>query len=168
MEKWAHRSATTKESIDIIKEEVAYEVKAGYAEVISGDKLFQTRPSNLKVSPLTVVPQRNRRGRIILDLAFAAGKGKTGRGRKQSREDEVILQEYANDSKVRRAPQAPVKELCYVLPRLLNFMSSVSAEEHIHFPRWTWSTVIGAWSLNRKCVGILLTSCHPDSGNRSS
>jgi hypothetical protein len=57
VEKWAHRAATTKESIDIIKEEVAYEVKAGYAEVISGDKLFQTRPSNLKVSPLTVVPQ---------------------------------------------------------------------------------------------------------------
>ena len=113
MEKWAHRSATTKESIDIIKEEVAYEVKAGYAEVISGDKLFQTRPSNLKVSPLTVVPQRNRRGRIILDLAFAARKGKTGRGRKQSREDEVIWQEYANDAKVRLAPQAPVKELCY-------------------------------------------------------
>jgi hypothetical protein len=144
----------TKESIDLIKEDVAYEVEAAYAEVILGDKLLQTCPSNLKVSPLTGVPRRNRRGRIILDLAFAARKGKTGRGRKQSREDEVILQEYANDSKVRLAPQAPVKELCYVLPRLLDFMSSVSAEEHIHFPRWTWSTVIGAWSLNRKRVGI--------------
>jgi hypothetical protein len=64
VEKGTHKSATTEESIDLIKEDVAYQVKAGHAEVILGDKLLQKRPSNLKVSPLTVVPQRNQRGRI--------------------------------------------------------------------------------------------------------
>jgi hypothetical protein len=135
VEKGAHKSATTAESIDLIETDVAYQVKAGYAEVILWDKLLEIRPPNLKVSPLAVIPQRNRRGRMILDLSFAVRKGKTGRGRKRSRKDEVILQESVNDSTARLAPGAPVKELGNVLPRLLDFMNSVPAEEHIYFSK---------------------------------
>jgi hypothetical protein len=35
------------------------------------------RPKNLKVSPLAMVPQRNQRGRMLLDLSFAVQCGKT-------------------------------------------------------------------------------------------
>jgi hypothetical protein len=75
VEKGAHKSATTDDSIALIAEDVAYQVKAGYAEIVSWDDLCKIRPKNLKVSPLAVVPQRDRRGRMILDLSFAVRRG---------------------------------------------------------------------------------------------
>jgi hypothetical protein len=135
VEKGAHKSATTQESIALIEEDVAYQVKAGYARIIRWEELQRIRPKNLKVSPIAVVPQRDRRGRMILDLSFAVRKGKAGRGRKRGRMDDIILQESVNDSTVKLAPDLPVKELGNVLPRLLHFMNSVPAEEHIHFSK---------------------------------
>ena len=76
VDKGAHSSATTDESLALIEEDVAYQVKAGYARIISWEDLQRLRPRNLKVSPLAVVPQRNRRGRMILDLAFAVRRGR--------------------------------------------------------------------------------------------
>jgi hypothetical protein len=134
VEKGAHKSATTAESIELIAEDVEYQVKAGYAQIITWTDLCRLRPTNLKVSPLAVVPQRNRRGRMILDLSFAVRRGRN-RGRKRSRENEEILQASVNDTTVRLAPEAPVKELGNVLPRLLDFMATVPAEEHIHFSK---------------------------------
>jgi hypothetical protein len=109
VDKGAHKLATTDESIALIAEDVAYQVKAGYAEIVSWDELCKTRPINLKVSPLAMVPQRDRRGRLILDLSFAVQRGQQQRGRKRSREDKVILQASVNDTAVRLAPKAPVK-----------------------------------------------------------
>jgi hypothetical protein len=135
VEKGAHKSATTDESIALIAEDVAYQVKAGYAEIVSWEELCKRRPKNLKVSPLAVVPQRDRRGRMILDLSFAVRRGRGQRGRKRSREDKEILQASVNDTAVRLAPEGPVKELGNVLPRILDFMASVPAGEHIHFSK---------------------------------
>jgi hypothetical protein len=47
----------------------------------------------------------------------------------------VILQASVNDTTVKLAPEAPVKELGNVLPRMLDFMASVPIEEHIHFSK---------------------------------
>jgi hypothetical protein len=71
---------------------------------------------------------------MLLDLLFAVRRGRT-RGRKRSREDEVILQALVNDTTVRLAPEEPVKELGNVLPRILDFMAAVPAEEHINFSK---------------------------------
>jgi hypothetical protein len=94
VEQGAHKSATSEESIKLVQEDVAYPVKAGYAEVIAWRDHQKLRPKQLKISPLAVVPQRNRRGRMILDLLFAARarrttgrgpgpRGKTNRGQKR-------------------------------------------------------------------------------------
>jgi hypothetical protein len=73
---------------------------------------------------------------MILDLSFAVRRGqRCRRGRKRTLRDDVILQPSVNDTTVRLAPEAPVKELGNVLPRLLDFMASVPAEEHIHFSK---------------------------------
>jgi len=136
IEQGPHKSATSAESIALVKEDVAYQVKAGYAEVIPWEELRKLRPKHLKISPLAVVPQRNRRGRMILDLSFAVRRQRRGqeRGRKRTHEDD-ILQESVNDTTVRQAPDIPVKELGNVLPRLLDFMATVPKEEHIHFSK---------------------------------
>jgi hypothetical protein len=146
VEKGAHKSATSDESIALVQEDVAYQLKAGYAEIIAWKDLQKLRPKQLKISPLAVVPQRNRRGRMILDLSFAvrarrthrkdAKRGQTKKGRKRSkRGDDDIIQASVNDTTTRLAPEGPVKELGNVLPRLLDFMATVPPEEHIHFSK---------------------------------
>ena len=129
----AHRSATSPESSALVKEDVAYQVQAGYAEIVRWEDLRQLRPKNLKVSPLAGVPQRNQRGRMILDLSFAVRR-QTHRGQRRKRNiDGDILQASVNDTTVKKAPDGPVKELGNVLPRVLDFMAAVPEEEHIYF-----------------------------------
>lgn len=129
-----HKSALSKESIELVEEDVAYQVKAGYAEVVEWEELRRTRPPKLKISPLAVIPQANRRGRMILDLSFPVIRQTQGKGRKR-RQDQEILQKSVNDSTVRMAPEAPVKELGNVLGRLFHFMAEVPEEEEIVFSK---------------------------------
>jgi hypothetical protein len=115
-----HKSALTPEAMALIEEDVAYQVRAGYAQIVEWDWLKKNMPSQLKVSPLAVVPQQNRRGRMILDLAFPVlRQPKEGKGRKRRRTPNDVLKESVNDSTVRMAPEGPVKELGNVLKRLL-------------------------------------------------
>ena len=65
-----HKSPLTPEAMQLIEEDVAYQVRAGYAQIVEWAWLKDNMPSQLKVSPLAVVPQQNRRGRMILDLSF--------------------------------------------------------------------------------------------------
>jgi hypothetical protein len=128
--KGAHKSATSAESIALIIEDVTYQVKAGYAEVSTWEELRRSCPWYLKVSPLAVVPQQNSRGRMILDLLFAVRQGQRSRGHSQLPAGMDVLQASVNDTTMRLAPEAPVKELGNVLPRLLNFMATVHTDEH--------------------------------------
>jgi hypothetical protein len=100
------------ESIALIAEDVDYQVKAKYAA-----DLCQLRPKNLKVSPLAVVPQRDRRGRMILDLSFTVQRQSRQRGSKRMRHDEPIMQASLNGTTVHLAPEGPVKELGNVLQK---------------------------------------------------
>jgi hypothetical protein len=46
VQKWAHKSATTDESIALIAEDVnQHQVQAGYAEIVSWDELYRLRPT---------------------------------------------------------------------------------------------------------------------------
>jgi hypothetical protein len=64
-----HRSALTDEAIELFAEDLAYQVKAGFSEIVLATDLMANPPANLKVSPSAAVPQANRRPRIILDLS---------------------------------------------------------------------------------------------------
>jgi hypothetical protein len=117
-----HQSAMTPESLELIQEDIAYQVRAGYAEVVEWSWLRENLPAQLNISPLAVVPQANRRGRMILDLSFPVlrqTQKKPGQKRKREREARDILQASVNDTTIRLAPEAPVKELGNVLKRLL-------------------------------------------------
>jgi hypothetical protein len=65
-----HVSALTPENVALVWEEVIYQAEAGFVKLVSEEALFTVdAPTNLKISRLTVVPQRNRRGRLILNLS---------------------------------------------------------------------------------------------------
>jgi hypothetical protein len=132
-----HQLALTPESLELIEEDVAYQVRASYAEVVNWTWLKDNLPAKLKISPSAVVPQANRRGHMILDLSFPVLRQNRQRGRKQQRGCEAhdILKESVNDTTVHLAPDAPVKELGNVLKRLLRFMQEMPTEEHIQLSK---------------------------------
>ena len=65
-----HPTAQTPDSIALFQDDIEYQIKAGFCRVFLWDDIVKMRPANLKISPVAVVPQANRRGRIILDLSF--------------------------------------------------------------------------------------------------
>jgi hypothetical protein len=129
--KGPHTSARTPEAIRLISEDVAYQVNAGFSRIITWESIKDNPPAKLKVSPLAVVPQLNRRGRLILDLSFPVHCA----GKKGSRTLGPVVQASVNDTSAPLAPSWPVNELGKVLLRLLDFMRQVPAHESIQFAK---------------------------------
>ena len=100
--------------------------------------LQKLRPKNLKISPVAVVPQVGRRGRIILDLSFPVYQ-------KDENGVATITQQSVNDTTVLAGPKVPVKETGKVLPRSLQYMKEVPPAQWILFSKLDISD--GFWRL---------------------
>lgn len=70
IERGPHQSAATPEAVELFQEDIKYQVDAGFARIVDWDSIKDNPPPQLKISPVAVVPQTNRRDRIILDLSF--------------------------------------------------------------------------------------------------
>jgi hypothetical protein len=136
VERGPHTSALTPEARVLIEEEMHYQIQAGFSEMVTWDSMRGSHPANLKVSPLAVIPQVGRRGRLLLDLSFAVQAERPGS--KRGRRNWVPpppLAPSVNSTTIQQSPDYPVKELGRVLPRLLAFMNSVPPEETIMFAK---------------------------------
>ena len=133
----AHPSAQTPDSIALFADDIAYQQRAGFCQVFTWEELKRIRPARLKISPVAVVPQVGRRGRIILDLSFPVYQMNEG--------VVTVVQESVNDTTARTAPTVPVKEIGKVLQRLLHYMRDTPAGLHILFSKLDISD--GFWRL---------------------
>ena len=111
VERGPHPSAITRESIALFVDNIGYQERAGFCKVVTCDELVKTRPPQLKISPVAVMPQTDRQGRIILDLSFPVYQEFNG--------DVVITQASVNKTTNSTAPTIPVKEIGKVLSQLL-------------------------------------------------
>jgi hypothetical protein len=132
-----HPTASTPAAIALFEEDIAYQVKAGFCKVMLWEDIKRLRPINLKISPVAVVPQGGRRGRIILDLSFPVYQDVNG--------VVTATQASVNDTTALRAPSVPVKEIGRVFPRLLHYMRDTPAGLHILFSKLDISD--GFWRL---------------------
>ena len=123
-----HTSALTPEAIRLITEDVMYQVDAGFSRIVLWEDLKENMPPNLKVSPLAVVPQTGRRGRLILDLSF-------GVRRSHGPDKGKIIQPSVNETTQKLSPQQPLDELGSVLPRIFDFMAKTPLEDDIMFSK---------------------------------
>jgi hypothetical protein len=65
-----HVSALTPENVVLVWDKVIYQMDASFVKLVSKAELFAGGGlRNIKVSRLAVVPQKNRRGRLILNLS---------------------------------------------------------------------------------------------------
>ncbi len=119
--------ARTPDSVALIQEDIKYQIKTGFCCVLLWDDIVKMRPTNLKISPVAVVPQVNQRGRIILDLSFPVYQDLDG--------VITITQKSVNESTVLQAPSQSVKEIGKVLPRLLQYMHDTPPGLHILFSK---------------------------------
>ena len=136
IERGPHTSALTPEARDLIDEEMKYQIQAGFSEMVLWRTIQHAYPTNLKVSPLAVIPQVGRRGRLLLDLSFPsqAARPASKRGRR-TWVAPPPLAPSVNSTTIQQSPDYPVKELGRVLPRLLAFMYCVPREETIMFAK---------------------------------
>jgi hypothetical protein len=105
-----HVSALTVDNITLVWEDVKYQAEAGFVSIVSEENLFN-HPihSDIKISQLAVVPQRNRRGRLILNLS--AGVELPALRAPGARRKTKRLQLSVNETTVPAIDQAPVKRL---------------------------------------------------------
>ena len=64
-----HVSALTESGAALLWEDIQYQVDAGFVRILTEQELRDERSPELKVSRVAVVPQENRRDRIILNLS---------------------------------------------------------------------------------------------------
>ena len=64
-----HVSALTESGAKLLWEDIQYQVDAGFVRILTEQQLRDERSPKLKVSRVAVVPQENRRDRIILNLS---------------------------------------------------------------------------------------------------
>ena len=130
LERGPHPSAATPESIMLFSENIQYQVQAGFSQVVLASDLLKNPPKQLKISPVAVVPQPNRRGRIILDLSFPV-KRQTRRAlsqdlrrlSKKQRRRVNNLAPAVNNATNTTAPLAPVKLIGKALNELFEFIA---------------------------------------------
>jgi hypothetical protein len=132
-----HPTACTPAAVAVFQDDIAYQVEAGFCKVLLWEDIKRLRPPNLKISPVALVPQVGRRGRIILDLSFPVYQEVNG--------IVTVTQESVNSTTVLSAPSIPVKEIGKVLPRLLQYMRDTPPGLHILFCKLDISD--GFWRL---------------------
>jgi hypothetical protein len=99
MHQGPHKSALTPEAMALVKEDVAYQVQARYAQVVEWDWLKE----NLRGSPATEPPWLHDTGSVLFGVV-AAQKGKR---RKRKRNKDDVIQESVNDMTAQMAPEVP-------------------------------------------------------------
>ncbi len=129
-------SALLPDARHLIMEEVDYQVAAGFSQIFPWADVQKLCPSQLKMSPLAVIPQVGRRGRLLSDLSFAV-HAPQGKGKRAccSYTTATPLAPSVNDTTKKLSPDYPIKELGRVLLWLLWFMAKVPAEETIMFAK---------------------------------
>jgi hypothetical protein len=116
-----HRSAIKPDGIALVHEDIQYQGDAGFCKVMTWQEIQRLRPKNLKILPIAVVPQRDRRGRIILDLSFPVYP--------EDKKHKEPIQAGVNETTAKLAPQGPVRKIGQVFRRLLNLISEAEAGE---------------------------------------
>jgi len=138
-----HVSAQTPDNVRLIWDDVQYQADAGFIKIVPLDQLrARGFPSNTKVSRLAVVPQTDRRGRLILNLSapvHSSGPSRRSRGPK------LPLQASVNSTTVAAPERSGVEHLGQVLPGLLQYMFDAPQEWTIHWSKLDLSD--GFWRM---------------------
>ena len=133
-----HISALDPDSVTLIWEDISYQVAAGFVKLIQAEDLFgPDQPHNLKISRVALIPQANRRGRIILNLSAAVNLDpEPVPGQKRSRHSTpTSVHPSVNETTVPAPDQSGVDALGSSLPSILKYMFETDCEWEIDWQK---------------------------------
>jgi hypothetical protein len=139
-----HPTARSDDAVNLVHEDLKYQVDAGFTEIMYWDDIKDRLPANFKVSPVAVIPQTGRRGRIILDLSFPVRQPPNQQDAKRRKMGGVVWPSV-NETTTPLAPPGPVHEIGKVLPRLFHFMAETPEDQEIRLSKVDLSD--GFWRL---------------------
>jgi hypothetical protein len=137
----AHPTARDPEAIKLVHEDLTYQVTAGFTEIVFWDKIKDDLPATFRCSPVAVIPQPNRGGRIILDLSFPVRRPPSARTRRRMG---AVLQDAVNDTTVCNAPPEGSRRLAKSCPDYFNSWLTRRRTRLSALPRLIYPTVFGA------------------------
>jgi hypothetical protein len=125
-----HVSALTEENVKLIWEDVEYQQQAGFVRIVSESELFVAdTPTELKISRAAVVPQTNRRGRIIVNLSAQVKLPENPE--KGTRVKNICYHPSVNEATEPAADQRAVEALGTAMPAILKFIFDIDCEWEI-------------------------------------
>jgi len=133
-----HISALDPDGVTLIWEDISYQVAAGFVQLIKDEDLFgPDQPPNLKISRVALVPQANRRGRIILNLSAAVNLDpQPEAGQKRSRHHTPTnVHPSVNETTEPAKDQSGVDALGSSLPSILKYMFETDCEWEIDWQK---------------------------------
>ena len=155
-----HVTADDVDNVNVLWDDVLYQDAARFVRVVKEADLFgpDGPPPNLKISRVAVVPQVNRRGRIILNLSADVDLSKRKR-RKVSRtakHKERERQPSVNETTVPADNQDGVKALGTAMLSIMEFMFDTDPEWEIDWNKIDlsdgfWRMIVEHGSENNFC-----------------
>jgi hypothetical protein len=121
-------SALTPGNVDLIWEDIDYQVAVGFIRLVKARDLFgPNQTPNLKISRVAVVPHADRQGRIILNLSAEVDNTRQKPSRQHCHKDRrpgncTVLHPSVNETTVPARDQSGVEELGRSLPSILKYM----------------------------------------------
>jgi hypothetical protein len=134
----------------LIWEDIEYQVNTGFVRIICASDLFgENQPLDLKISRVAVVPQDNRRGRMILNLSAEVANPKFTDSRKAPRSKRAVDPEpgkltksthctpplHASVNETTVQAESRVKALDPALPSILKFMFNTNCTWEIDWQK---------------------------------
>ena len=131
-----HVSALMDDSIELIWEDVTYQQRAGFIRIVSESELFggKTHP-DLKISRVAVVPQANRRGRLILNLSAEVDVPEPSKGRRRKRGRRGRKHPSVNKTTEPVEDQTGVEALGTAMHSIMQFMFDTDNEWEIDWQK---------------------------------
>ena len=137
-----HTSATTEENVALIWDDIQYQERLGFVRIMTEAQLRAELPANLKVSRVAIVPQANRRGRIILNLSAEVEMPEyrpKGKRRKVTPKHPSV-----NETTTPAADQSGAEAFGSARPAILKFMFEANCNHEIDWQKVNLSDGFGA------------------------
>jgi hypothetical protein len=139
IQKGPSKSARTAAAIALIHTDLQEQVDAGFLSYQPVHEILARRPANLKISPLAVIPQHDRRDRIIIDLSAQV---------EQRTHDAParLLAHSVNESSTPATEQRPILAIGTVMRSFLFFLFDAPADHVVLFSKIDLSD--GFWRMH--------------------
>ena len=134
IDKGPHVSALVPEAMEQLAKEVAAKEKKGQCRLVPWDSIKDNPPSELKVSPIAMIPHKSRLFRAILDLSFRLGL-KCGKVLKS-----------VNETSEKTAPKGAINQLGHSLMRMIHAFAQADEDVKIFMAKWDIKD--GFWRLD--------------------